>query len=607
MKRVVTVAALAVAVAMMFVGRDVSAKSFAEVVGPVSVGAVREGATYDLPFILWGGEAATFQANGVALQTKPGSEFANMGWSFKLVPGDDFAEQVRRYASGATPFLRGTFHQIALASDVFARDPRLQPVFLVQESWSRGDHLPCVAGVKTVKDLRGKRIAIQEGGPHPGMLDDVLKTSGLGWDDVHVVWVKNITGPGSPAEALKSGQADCAFAVTPDMIGLTGGLDKVGTGAEGTVKGAHVVVSTLQLTRSIADLYAVRKDFYDRHQVELAKFAAAYLKAAETVVELQKNSRDLKYRALLTFMVNTWGTQVLPNTDEAHGLVQDCAFVGHPGNVAFFTDTKNPNGFAAFSKSGLDVAVKLGAKKRATFLAPTWNWNAAPFAGYLQHMGEAQRPKFDAEATAHEIAALQASGSLDDREIYSFTITFEPNQTDFSASKYSGEFDKAIALSRKYGGAVLAIRGHADPTKTLVALKDAGKEIGVLEQRGTQGNYQYFLSSRPLDLSRTKEIEEMILRGDFDRAQNANPREILTAAKNLSAERARAVRDAIAAYAQRKSAKIDPSQFQPQGVGVSEPIVPKPASMDDVKRNTRVEFALIRVSAEATRTSDFDY
>ena len=42
-----------------------------------------------------------------------------------------------------------------------------------------------------------------------------------------------------------------------------GGLDGVGSGAEGTVKGARVVISTAQLSRSIADVYVVRKDYFD--------------------------------------------------------------------------------------------------------------------------------------------------------------------------------------------------------------------------------------------------------------------------------------------------------------------------------------------------------
>ena len=44
-----------------------------------------------------------------------------------------------------------------------------------------------------------------------------------------------------------------------------------------------------------------------------------------------------------------------------------------------------------------------------------------------------------------------------------------------------------------------------------------------------------------------------------------------------------------------------------QGVGIAEPFIAKPRSMDEAKQNMRVEFRLIRVSAEVTQESDFDF
>ena len=54
----------------------------------------------ELPFIFWGGDGATFHANG-GLETTPDSLFGKQGLKLKLVPGDDFefqplfAEQTR--------------------------------------------------------------------------------------------------------------------------------------------------------------------------------------------------------------------------------------------------------------------------------------------------------------------------------------------------------------------------------------------------------------------------------------------------------------------------------------------------------------------------------
>ncbi|MBI4434894.1 ABC transporter substrate-binding protein [Candidatus Uhrbacteria bacterium] len=583
-------------------------RRFADVVGPVTVGPVRESGSYELPFILWGGEAATFHANGLSLTTKPGTIFAGQGFNFRLVPGDDFVGQVRRNLKGETPFLRGTFRMIGMAAEVLSQDPRTQPVVLGQMTWSRGDHVECVAGVRTVRDLRGKRIALQEFGPHVGMLDDVLKTGGLQWSDVKVVWVRDITGPNGPAATFKAGKADCAFVVTPDMLSLSGGLTTPGTGAEGTMKGAHVLVSTAELTRSIADVYAVRKDWYDAHRDVAMKFAAAYLKGAEEIVELGRNKRAPAYRNLLTFMVKTYTPSVLPNEAEADGLIMDCAFVGHPGNVAFFTEKGNDNGFAAFTKSSLDMAVKTGiARTRGTIHAAAWNWAGPPFAGYLQHMGEVRGQRFKAEATISELEALAAGGGITDRIIYGFSVPFELDQADFSAAQYRAQFDEALTVSRKYGGAVIAVRGHADPGGTIIALVRSGIECKVLEQRGSPGAWKYFLNGGELVLANARGVAAAIESGRFDCSTRYRPREILQRARTLSEARARAVRDALVAYAKSKGITIDVSQFQSQGAGIAEPLVPTPRSPEDQVKNMRVEFAIVRVSAEAVSPADFDY
>src|SRR4030095_5756668 len=69
----------------------------------------------DVPYILWGGDVATFMANG-GETTQPGTTFAKHGLKFKLVRGDDFAAQVKNYKEGKTPFLRGTLSMLRQAS-----------------------------------------------------------------------------------------------------------------------------------------------------------------------------------------------------------------------------------------------------------------------------------------------------------------------------------------------------------------------------------------------------------------------------------------------------------------------------------------------------------
>ena len=587
-------------------------QDFRASIGSPAIGPVSKSKQLQLPYITWGGDVATFHANG-GLQTTQGSIFAQQGLSFDMQPADDFAQQIRDYMSGKSPFLRGTFRMMGLASEIIGKDPRTKGVVILQMTWSAGDHLVARQGLKTLSDLRGKTIAIQQGGPHVGMLDDILKTAQLSWSDIRLIWAKDLTGSSdSPAEILRNNPAvDACFAITPDMLGLCGGIDATGTGAEGTIQGAHVLVSTAELSRSIADVYVCRKDFFDANRDLIDKFVAGYLKGCEELIDLKNKYEaggSAEYERILTMAQNIYGKEVIPVLEEGHGLVSDCTFALYPGNVNFFTQQGNLTGFESFQQSALNLAVSQGyAKEKMGLLPSGLNYQSDRFLKYLTKTTMERGERFRAEAVLEEIELLSSGGELDEKTILSFTINFEPNQTGFSAIQYGAEFQRVIESSQRFGNAVIAIRGHSDPTKTLLDLIKAGSQKGILKRSGSSGNYRYSLRGRPLDLEATRDLVSLIEAGSFDGASDHNPRETMQAALNLSKQRAVEVLKAITDYASSKGVEMDASQIQPVGVGIREPFVAKPSNLNEAKQNMRVEFRIIRVPAEATNASDFDF
>ncbi|MEM6822447.1 MAG: ABC transporter substrate-binding protein, partial [Verrucomicrobiota bacterium] len=562
---------------------------------------------------VWGGDVATFHANG-GLATKKGSIFNKQGLNIKLTAGDDFPAQVKDYLSGKSPFLRGTFRMIGMASEVIGKYPEAKGVVLFQMTWSAGDHAVSRQKIRTLKDLKGATVCLQKGGPHEGLLDDLLKDAGLGWKDIKVVWAKDLTGTkNSPAEIFRSNpKIDVCFVISPDMLGLTSGLQSVGSGVEGTVKGARVLASTADRSRSIADVYVVRKDFYEANKDWCLKFAAGYLKACEEVIDMKKSyeSKGSKpFQALLKMAQNIYGKDVLPTIEEdAYGLILDCSFVGHPGNVKFFKAQNNLTGFEAFQKAALDLAQKRGyAKGRAGFTPSPLDWGSSAFVDYLSKTESKESSRFRAEAVVSEIEALNKGGGLDDNTIYEFAINFKPNQQEFSSDQYGAEFQKVIELTARYGNAVIAVRGHSDPTKILLEMVRAGTEKGLLKRTGSQGNYSYYFRGKKLDFKNTKGLVAAIERGEFDGAAGIAPRETMQAALNLSRKRAEAVKNTVVNFAKQKRIVIDTNQIQPVGVGISEPLIPKPSNMSEAETNMRVEFRLIRVRAEVMNDSDFNF
>jgi len=67
------------------------------------------------------------------------------------------------------------------------------------------------------------------------------------------------------------------------------------------------------------------------------------------------------------------------------------------------------------------------------------------------------------------------------------------------------------------------------------------------------------------------------------------------------------VRKSIIQYVNDSGGYLDKTQIQPVGVGIKEPFIAKPSSMVEAEQNMRVEFRLIRVTAEVMTESDFDF
>lgn len=583
---------------------------FSDLVGPVGVQPVSKSTTISVPYILWGGDIATFLANG-DLKTKRGSIYQTSGLDIELKPGDDFVGQVRDYMSGKSPFLRGTMHMIGLAGETLAADPRTKPVIILQMSWSAGDHIVARKSLKNLNDFKGKKVACQQGGPHVGLLYDSLAAAGLNRADVEIVWTKDITGPDGPAEAFrKDPSIDACCVVTPDMIGLTSGLEAEGTGAEGTVAGARVINSTVQMSRSIADVFAVRRDWYDANKEWVRKFVAGYLKATENVVAMRKafaesGKLSKEYEQLLSMSQRIYGKEVLPTLEgDVHGLLLDCSFVGLPGQIAFFKQKSNASGFEEVMTRSINLATQWKyAKARAGFEPNDFDYKSLAEMAGVPYVEPTNVERFN---VAGETTDMFLGENLDANTIVSFSINFEPNEQNFSADRYGAEFLRALKQASQFGNARVVIRGHADPTKTLMDLVKAGTAKGLIQQNGTPGNYRYFMNGKPLDLSRTKEVVELIKAGALG-GGSVDPMVTMQAALTLSLSRAEAVKKSLEKYASESGINVDLSQIVPLGAGIMEPVIPKPRNMDEAKENMRVEFRIVKVNPEALAPTDFNF
>ncbi len=526
------------------------------------VGNIRSSAKTVLPLITWGGDIATIYANGNSVSTSRGSIFDKEGLQFKLVRMDDFKSQVESYIKGETPYLRGTLGMISMASEVLNKDPRTKPIIIYQHTWSNGgDCLVVKSGINKAADLRGKTIALQAYGPHVDYLATLLRDGGLKMSDVRIKWVKDLTGTEqSPAETLYDKSVDAAMMIIPDGLMLTSN-GTVGTGSEGSVKGAKIMLSTKSANRVIADVYAVRSDYMKSHRKTVQKLVHGLLLGEQDIKRLFKNKKQqiadyqTTIKAAAKLLLDSESA-----TGDAEALYVDCEYVGFPGNVKFFGDLKWPRNFMRMSDEVQSAYVIGGLLSRQTPLSHA-EWKYGELSSGLQGIDAVDTQRFNVEAVAQVVARKQAMGTLEEGELFSFEVFFQPNQNTFSTDMYADAFIKVVELSSTYGGAVITVEGHSDP-------------LGYLRKKKSKAS-------------------EIVLR----RVQQA--------AKNLSLTRAVAVRDSIMDFASTNSINLDKSQFSVVGHGITQPRTGicgadpcPPKSKEEWLSNMRVIFRIIQIEAE---------
>ena len=307
-----------------------------------SVGEMTTGASLQVPLITWGGDIATILANGNTVRTATGSLFHQNGLNLELVRVDDFKQQVQAYLNGDTPYLRGTLGMLNMAAEVLNKDPRTRPVVIYQMTWSNGgDCLVVKPGIGTAKDLKGKTVALQAYGPHVDYLAKMLTDAGLSMSDVTLKWVPDLTGTDdTPAQALFEPSVDAALVIIPDGLALTSN-GTVGTGAEGSVRGARILLSTKTANRIIADVYAVRSDYFEANRPKVEALVHGLMQAAQQVRELfkDKEARMDAYRSSLTASARILLDSPQATAD-AEALYGDCEFVDFRGQRSVFRGRK---------------------------------------------------------------------------------------------------------------------------------------------------------------------------------------------------------------------------------------------------------------------------
>ncbi|HSF32541.1 MAG TPA: ABC transporter substrate-binding protein [Candidatus Tectomicrobia bacterium] len=510
--------------------------------------------------ITWGGDVSLVYGVQEGL-------FRQEGLDITLSLENDFAKQVQAVLDGKTPYLRGTLGMINAAAEVF-KAAGTDLVVITQLTWSTGgDTMTVRPSIRTPNDLKGKTIALQLYGPHMDYMANILNSAGIRPAQVALRWLKELTLPtydsrGAIVDAVSAFAADekidAVMAISPDALKLTSN-GTVGTGAEGSVKGARMLLSTKTASRIIADVYAVRKDYFDTHRADVQKFVHAVLRSQEALSELlaTKPSQQAKYRQILASSADLL-LGAAQATADVESMLGDCEFVFHTGNVAFFTGVGTTRTLTTLTEEIQPAFIDMGLMtKRVDLQSAGWDYNR--LAAGLKNTRAMAVAKFDpgrAQQAVEKQLAVEPGAWETEGTLFVIEITFDPNQSVFAEDRYAKDYQKALQVAQTYGGALVVIEGHSDPLGILQA-QQKGERPEVLDQ-------------------------------------------MRQAAKNLSLARANSVRASFIQYSKDHDVNIDQSQFIAIGRGVAAPKFHPPRTKEEWGANRRVRFVIKQVESELT-------
>ena len=417
------------------------------------------------PINVWPGWAPIIVANN-GLEPNEGSVFfKRYGFYVKLSVVDDPVKARDLFASGHSHVLWGTLDMMALFAPELVKDSRTVPVIAQQIDWSGGgDGIVARGDMRNINDFRmknGKRrkVVLAQNSPSHYLIMSLLIDAGIDPAQVDFKWAGD--APAAAKIFVQDPSFDAFVGWSPDIYTVT---DKV--------PGTRLIVTTGSANHLIADVWAVRNDFYRDHPDIVANLVRGIFEGVDLV------RKDVPAAA-----------QTL---SKAYGLpVEDCkSMIGKDGGVAegdahltnyrensnFFLDPMNPSNFEIVWNRASTIYKSLGAIDAP--VAPA----KVKAAAILAKLSEEYKEVRDLSQATFKPGALFKTAEAESAEILtkSVILSFEPNKTVLNP-----EYDPTIPnvmeeigkLAGTFGNAYIVIEGNTDASRKGVVPADLVRQL----------------------------------------------------------------------------------------------------------------------------------
>jgi len=435
----------------------VPAQKLPEVKGSSNYKSIGKSRTVKFAVNVWAGWAPIFYANEGKKAKKQWTTPGGEPFKVELVLIDDPVAMRDAYVSGDVHIGWATVDMLPLLLEGMKKDSRVAPRVYQQIDWSNGgDGIVVRDYIKTMSDLRGKKVVLAQNSPSQFFVLNALLNSGVQPREVDFKYTADAFQAAAAFRADKSIAACVSWA--PDIYNLT---EKV--------KGNRLLVSTGTANKLIADVWFARADFAKDHPDIIEGLVRGIFDA---MVELEGN--DANKAKVAKWMAAAYS---LPEKD-ALSMLGDAHWTNFAENREFFLVSSNPTNFERTFNTSYYLYRQLPDQ---VVTEPFVSFDSVMDFSVIKKLeGE---PKYANQKNTYDFKFEPASADAiqaESPEILTKTVQihFYPNSDDINKTVTKRENGKDVVvpyapngkyvveevgkLAGQYGAAQIVIEGHTD-------------------------------------------------------------------------------------------------------------------------------------------------
>jgi NitT/TauT family transport system substrate-binding protein len=420
----------------------------------------------EFPINVWPGWAPIIMANA-GMEPSDQSVFAKKyGFYVHLAIVDDPVKARDLFASGQSHILWGTLDMIALFAPELIKDSRTVPVVCQQIDFSGGgDGMVARGDIRSINDLRiknGKRkkVVLAQNSPSHYLIMSLLIDAGIDPGDIDFKW--SADAPSAAKIFVQDPTYDAFVGWSPDIYNVT---DKL--------KGSRLVVTTGTANHLIADVWAVRNDFYHDHP----EIVSGLVRGIFEGVDMVRKDPARAAQALATaFSLPVEDCKNMVGKDG--GIAEgDAHLTNYRENAKFFLDPFNPANFEVVWNSASTIYKSLGTISSSVPAAKVKAANVlAAMSEEYKDVRDLSQPTFKPDALM-KMSAEAGAGQVLTKAVL---ISFEPNKSVLNAeydSTIPGTLEEIGKLAGKFGNAYIIIEGNTDASRKGIVPTDLVRQL----------------------------------------------------------------------------------------------------------------------------------